>query len=172
MFARTLAIALLLPVAAAASETPAPACETPEHRAFDFWVGDWEVYANDQRAGTNRIEKTLDGCALTEHWRGASGVEGRSVNAWDAASGQWRQLWVATRGNVLLLAGGVIGEAMVLEGEQANAATGRPQRQRISWTRNGDGVRQLWQTSDDDGASWTVAFDGRYRRVAPERASP
>jgi hypothetical protein len=27
-----------------------------------------------------------------------------------------------------------------------------------------DRVRQLWEQSRDDGKSWTVAFDGDYRR--------
>ena len=36
--------------------------------------------------------------------------------------------------------------------------------QRITWTQEGDEVRQVWETSTDDGATWTVAFDGRYRR--------
>lgn len=28
-----------------------PACETPEHRQFDFWVGRWDVYPT----GTDRL---------------------------------------------------------------------------------------------------------------------
>ena len=65
-------------LALAATSTPPaaparPKCDTPQHRAFDFWIGEWEVWANDQLAGTNRIEPMLEGCALAEHWRGASG---------------------------------------------------------------------------------------------------
>lgn len=26
-------------------------------------------------------------------------------------------------------------------------------------------VRQLWEVSSDNGATWTTAFDGRYRRT-------
>ena len=48
---------------------------------------------------------------------------------------------------------------MVLEGIDADA------RQRITWTVDGDGVRQLWETSKDDGSTWSTAFDGRYRRA-------
>ena len=48
---------------------------------------------------------------------------------------------------------------MVLEGIDADS------RQRITWTRDGDGVRQLWETSKDDGETWEIAFDGRYRRA-------
>lgn len=41
-------------------------------------------------------------------------------------------------------------------------------RQRIRWTPLADdAVRQLWQSSDDDGATWKTAFDGRYVRASP-----
>jgi hypothetical protein len=35
----------------------------------------------------------------------------------------------------------------------------------ISWERHADGtLRQLWQSSPDGGASWTVVFDGTYAK--------
>ena len=38
--------------------------------------------------------------------------------------------------------------------------------QRITWTPAGDGsVRQLWELSNDAGATWTILFDGRYVRA-------
>ena len=40
---------------------------------------------------------------------------------------------------------------------------------RITWSlMNGDRdyVRQLWETSTDDGKTWAVAFDGQYHRQA------
>jgi len=53
----------------------------------------------------------------------------------------------------------------VLSGSKTNAQTGKPQRQRITWTPNHDGnVRQLWESSDDDGKTWTTAFDGIYHK--------
>ena len=37
---------------------------------------------------------------------------------------------------------------------------------RITWTPfTADSVQQLWETSTDEGATWTVAFDGRYVRT-------
>ena len=58
--------------------------------------------------------------------------------------------------------------AMVLEGWAAadDDDLGRVDRQRITWTRDDEGaeVRQVWETSTDDGKTWTVAFDGRYQR--------
>ena len=66
----------------------------------------------------------------------------------------------------------------VLEGEQpvADPKTGQRQRDRITWTPNGDGtVRQLWESSTDGGATWSVAFDGTYRHAPaarPAQAAP
>ena len=71
-------------------------------------------------------------------------------------------------GGVLLLDGGMRDGAMVLEGWAAgdDDDLGRVDRQRITWTRDDEGaeVRQVWETSTDDGKTWNVAFDGRYRR--------
>ena len=109
--------------------------------------------------GRNSITAPFDTGAVAEHWRGAGGVVGHSLSAWDAGRGCWHQTWVDSTGEVLLLDGGPRGDAMVLEGIDADA------RQRITWTVEGDGVRQLWETSTDDGESWTTAFDGRYARA-------
>jgi hypothetical protein len=38
-------VALLGLSLSALAQTPTPACTSPEYRAFDFWVGAWNVYA-------------------------------------------------------------------------------------------------------------------------------
>jgi len=171
----------LLPIAAsaqtaatkpAASPAPPPSCTSAEHRQFDFWLGEWEVSLPDgSRAGRNRIESILDGCALQEHWTGASGFSGKSFNLYNRTSGQWEQFWVSQGGGRLHLRGGLQDGAMVLAGEREkpDPDTGKPPRERITWTPQADGsVRQLWETSKDGGASWQVTFDGRYRRAAAD----
>ena len=72
-------------------------------------------------------------------------------------------------GDMLLLEGGLVDGAMVLEGRAPSGEDPTAvDRQRITWTQVSDAdgaeVRQLWESSGDDGATWTVAFDGRYRR--------
>ena len=43
------------------------------------------------------------------------------------------------------------------------AIDGKPLRQRITWSKlDGGRVRQLWESSTDDGRTWSVAFDGTY----------
>ena len=155
---------------ASASAAPATSdCSVAhaEHRQFDFWLGSWDVYnPKGELAGHSRIESVSDGCGISEHWEGAKGSRGVSYNAWDPGSGTWRQFWVGnSSGDVLYLVGGLRENSMVLEGARPDAS-GKPQRQRITWTPHANGtVRQLWETSADDGTTWTVAFDGEYRRA-------
>jgi hypothetical protein len=158
-----LRIALATLVAAAPSA--AIACDAAEHRAFDFWIGRWEVFTPDgKKAGDNHIEAIDGGCALIERWRGGGGFSGTSLNSWDGEARVWRQHWVDNQGGLLRLAGGLDGKAMVLASAEPNPKKpGATLRQRIRWTPlPGGEVRQHWETSEDDGTTWTTAFDGRY----------
>ena len=172
---RVLFLALLLSgsirMTTEAATPPAPMrCTAPEHRQFDFWIGEWDVFAGprgDRLVGSNRIERSENGCWLVENWRGASGNHGTSTNAWDAQYHVWRQFWVGGGGVVLRLEGGLHGKAMVMSGELPKSE-GLAQRQRIRWTPQDDGsVLQQWDTSDDDGANWNTSFRGVYRRKVP-----
>lgn len=152
-----------------AQTTPVPKpCAAPEHRQFDFWIGEWSVtLPTGKAAGRNRISAILGGCALREEWTGASGSHGTSLNAFDAASKKWRQTWVDDSGMVLLLEGGLQNEKMVLQGELPGD-DGKPAKQRITWTPQADGsVRQHWESSTDGGKSWKTEFDGTYRKGKP-----
>jgi hypothetical protein len=141
---------------------------------FDFWIGEWDVFGPDGRqVGRNTITSMFANPAasgmLHEHWHGNGGVEGRSINAYDGTRGRWHQTWVDSTGDMLLLEGGLVDGAMVLEGRAPSGDDPTTlDRQRITWTRvsdpDGAEVRQLWESSSDDGKTWTVAFDGRYRR--------
>lgn len=153
--------ALVAPAALAGT----PACATPEHRQFDFWVGDWAVHRadNGKHAGQNRIDSVLGGCALHENWVGGGGVKGNSYNTYDARRGVWHQTWVDSTGDLLVLEGRFKDGKMVLEGEQ-RGADGKPVKNRITWTPLAGGkVRQLWETSPD-GKQWAVSFDGIYSK--------
>lgn len=149
--------------AAAAQEEATPACEAPEYRQFDFWVGTWRVENSaGGEAGRNRIERILDGCALQESWVGAGGGKGHSYSIYDARSGRWHQTWVDDQGRLLQLDGGLEEGRMVLEG-QWSGPDGSAVRHRIGWGPLEDGrVRQVWEISRDDGESWNTVFDGIY----------
>ncbi len=144
------------------SERP---CAAAEYRQFDFWAGDWSVTTPDgKKAGDNRIEMILDGCALMENWTGDSGMRGHSFNIYSQRSGQWHQTWVDTNGTLLQLDGGIKDGKMVLTGSNPGP-NGKPVHHEISWKILDDGrVLQHWRISKDGGATWSDAFVGYYAR--------
>lgn len=159
------ALALWLPSALAAQQPP-PDCTAPEHRQFDFWVGDWAVTDSTGTTpfGSNVITLEEGGCLLRERWTAAGGGTGQSMNFYDRQRRQWEQLWVAKGGSILRLAGHLEGGRMVLEGDTRTPG-GATVRNRITWSPEPDGrVRQLWSTSTDGGKTWKAGFDGWYRR--------
>jgi len=140
------------------------ACDAPEYRQFDFWLGEWEVHTPDgELAGTNEISKEYDGCVIHERYTTEREYRGESLNTYDERRDLWHQTWVDSAGTLLLLEGGLEDGAMVLEGETLNAE-GKAVQHRITWTPNDDGsVRQFWQSKQGDG-EWQVTFDGRYTK--------
>ena len=158
------AAGVCLAPAAVFAQDAAP-CSSAEYRQFDFWLGDSEVRnpAGDV-VGTNTITAVSRGCGIHERWEGAGGGVGESLNAYDRRAGSWHQTWVGGAGLVLRLDGGLQNGSMVLEGEliEGDGVV----LQRITWTPSDDGsVRQLWETSEDGGTSWSTAFDGTYRKL-------
>ena len=156
------------PSGAPAAKPPASPCSTPEHRQFDFWVGDWNVKdPQGAQAGTNLITREFDGCVIQEHWVGERGMRGGSFNIYSAATKTWHQSWVDSNGTLLLLEGEFKDGKMQLAGEGPTPQGGK-RMHKISWEPRKDGtVRQFWQLSDDSGKTWTVAFDGTYERKRP-----
>ncbi|MBT8427415.1 MAG: hypothetical protein KJO02_05235, partial [Erythrobacter sp.] len=70
-------IALLIAQTAAAEApatppAPPPSCQGASYEAFDFWVGEWDVFPNAEgtpdKVADSRIEKVSAGCAIRETW--------------------------------------------------------------------------------------------------------
>jgi hypothetical protein len=151
------------PTAPAPQRQAPPTCAAAEHRQFDFWVGDWDVATPDGRpAGRNTITVRQAGCVVHEQWTGAGGGTGESFNIYDRRSRRWHQTWVSSTGALLLLDGGLVDSAMVLENEMP-LPDGARLRNRITYARlSGGRVRQTWTQSRDGGATWTTTFEGIY----------
>ncbi len=147
----------------AAAEKAAHPCESDaRYRAFDFWAGDWDVYARGQLVGANHIDHISQGCALLENWTGAGGGGGKSLNYFDPADGKWRQSWVGSGGEIILYAGDWKDGAMRMAG-QTRLPNGTQEAARGTWTPRPDGsIHQLLETSRDGGKTWTTGFDAIY----------
>lgn len=163
-------IALSLVILTFAAAVPAMAqqaqakCSSEKAHEFDFWIGEWEVFAGDNVAGTNSIQPILDGCVLQETWAGAQGSAGSSFNFFNPQTSKWHQFWVWRNGTILDMSGDYKDGKMILEGESKNQQ-GQMVMNRVTWYDNEDGtVRQHWQQSSDKGKTWTTAFDGLYKK--------
>ena len=69
------------------------------------------------------------------------------------------------RDRALLLKGGLRDGRMVLQGEPVPNSKGDSTVQRITWTPEENGLRQLWESSADGGKTWKSVFDGKYVKV-------
>lgn len=149
-----------------AEQAPKPApCSAPEHRQFDFWLGEWSVtnVATGKSSARNRITSVQGGCAILEEYE-AGAYSGTSLNYYDAGAGRWHQSWIDNQGQPLRIHGGLEAGSMVMRtdpgGENGTTV------QRITWTAREDGsVRQHWEVSKDGAAAWSTVFDGIYRKV-------
>lgn len=155
-----------------AQEKSRPCEHDARYRAFDFWVGDWDVYQGAQQIGHNRIEKILAGCALQENWTDGYGSSGKSLNYFDPAAGKWKQNWVDETGGVVWYEGEVKDGEMRYAGENI-AANGTKQLTHCRLTPMPDGtVHHVIETSADGGKTWSKGFDAIYRPAKKEATGP
>ena len=55
-----------------------------------------------------------------------------------------------------------MGRVMLLSSRVGEYRKPGEQLQRITWSTADGSVRQLWESSDDGGATYRAAFDGKY----------
>ncbi len=131
---------------------------------FDFWLGTWDVYVGGRRVGTNAISSDLEQCLTVEQWTDANGARGTSINFVDSNTRRWRQVWVADGGNVVDYTGGFRDGAMRFEAVTIQPNGARTLQKLTFFPIARDTVRQLFESSADEGKSWTSGFDGLYVR--------
>jgi len=167
-------LAAILIAQPAVAQTPAPVppppCASPDHRAFDFWVGKWDVYpkGSDKLVAHSLIERLYGGCAIRENWMPLKGTGGGSLSSWVPDEKAWRQTWVDSSGTRVDFKGRIEGQAMVLTGFWKNVlGPGKSALVRMTYSREpGGAVRQKGDTSVDGGKNWQPSFDFLYRPAA------
>jgi hypothetical protein len=163
------------PAATALEAAPvlaAPACDTPQHHQFDFWLGDWQVFdaATDKLVAFDRVEKHSEGCIVeqnmtfvTDLYRrpgAAYRLSGMSINRYDGEA--WLELWADNQWGAIAMRGSLDpGGSMVFK-------TITPSRNRdlkIVWENRPDGtVRILQYISPAGSGRWQKYGDLIYRR--------
>jgi tetratricopeptide (TPR) repeat protein len=143
-----------------------PCHYAPESRQFDFWIGEWD--ANNLAgalAGKSSIQLMLGECIIYENWTSALPNEysGKSFNFYDAATKKWKQTWVDDKGGILEFIDGVYADNKMTFVTLPNA-----QNQITKLTFHNldpNTVRQVFETTADDGKTWTTTTDLLYHRT-------
>jgi tetratricopeptide (TPR) repeat protein len=146
------------PILARITDNSTPCEHSAGFRAFDFWVGTWDVMTAAGKA-QSVIEKVLGGCVIMENWYGPP--TGKSMNLYDPATSRWRQIWADDQGNVNEYQGEIRDGAMHYS--RTFERGGQKVLARMTFTpQEGGRVRQLIEQSTDGGKTWTSQFDGMY----------
>ena len=144
-----------------------PCSSDARYHAFDFWIGEWTVTQNGQFAGDSSVQPLLGECTIFEQWTGGSGSEGKSFNYYDPGYDHWRQIWISDSGTFIEFTGEARDGGIFFTAETVDPNDGSVTRHKFEFTQlDGGIVRQYWETSTDDGATWTAIWDGRYERKA------
>lgn len=158
----------LMQTTLAQAPIPGPCGTNPVYRQFDFWIGNWDVFAlNGKKAGESRIERLLDSCVIQENWTSAQGgYSGKSYNTYNAVSGKWEQYWVDNKGGVTNYTDGHFenGKMIFLTPDQQQP-NGTYKKQRLTFYHlSDDHVRQHGESSVNGGKTWKTDYDLSYKR--------
>jgi hypothetical protein len=142
-------------------------CTAPEHRQFDFWLGDWDVFEVDGGAKVARthVDSILNGCVLQETYGDSTGYKGESFTIYDASRKVWHQTWVTNRGKLLVIEGTLRSGEITLTG--TDRQDGAERTVRGLWKPAEGGVRETAVISTDGGATWKPWFDLMFRPHKP-----
>ncbi len=143
-------------------------CLTNAHaREFDFWAGEWDVYATGTKnlVGHSLVQIISEGCALLENWDGGNST-GKSINFIDPNTNKWKQSWAGSYANGIqeFVNGEYKDSAMRFEYETKNAQGKSVTGKFIFYNQGADQVRQFNEMSDDGGKTWTTNYDFTYIR--------
>ncbi|WP_395647818.1 hypothetical protein [Terricaulis sp.] len=169
LFVTLIASVALTGHAFAQQQQAPPNCSASEHRALDFWIGQWDAYRADNNvlAGHSSITSADAGCVIHEQWESVgqnAGYAGQSLNIYNRVTGHWEQFWNDTTGTVTHYIGGPIAGGAV-QMTTADEGPNAPARyNRVTFTPQSDGtVLQRGETSSD-GQTWTLGYLLVYRR--------
>lgn len=146
-----------------------PCAENPQNRVFDFWVGQWMVYRTGThfQVGTSLIQKVTGGCTILENWT-AYGYpnDGKSMNFIQPKTNKWEQVWMGSAGGYQNYYNGEYRDgAMRYDGDSKDAKGNKLLMHLTYFNQSPDRVRQLLESSADEGKTWSTNYDFTYERV-------
>lgn len=157
-----------------APETPTAQCQPGGDadviRELDFWLGAWDVEAENGRSlGTSRVTTDLSGCLVEERFETSAGYRAVSFVHWDFWEETWYRTYIDSEGERVEMSGALDGPALVLTAMEAGPGhSGEDLLVRVRLDPvSSDVVRQVWETSRDEGERWKEDLTLVYRRTEP-----
>ncbi len=157
----------------AAKEKAFPCTVIPQAREFDFWIGEWDVFANGStvQVGKSKVNAESGGCMILENWTALGPVPntGKSMNYVNTVTGKWEQFWIGSGGlspaNPQKFVNGEYRDgAMRFEFEQVTPQNQKRMGRFIFFNMAPDQVRQFNEVSSDGGKTWSTVYDFIYKR--------
>jgi len=140
----------------------------PEHRQFDFWIGEWSVATANGNlpAGDSHIELTLGDCVIVENWTSKNSTyAGKSYNVYNTTDKHWEQFWVDNSAGMIHFTGSLKDGVMDFYTADEPQSDGTTRQRHLRFFPLGpDKVRQYSQGSTDHGKTWTDEYDFIYTR--------
>lgn len=144
-------------------------CKSDEKRnRFNFWLGEWDVFANGNKIAISRISSSNGNCAILEDYQTFGIIGGNSLSHYNSKTKKWMQTYTDAQGSVSYYVEAdkpyegdlqMIAKSSVVNGSETNRWI------RMTYFNNTDGtVRQFMESSADKGKKWTPIFNGLYKK--------
>ena len=149
-----------------------PCLSDVRSRAFDFWIGEWDLYVNGTKrlAGRSRIDRISGGCGILENYTSNSGLlagpyEGKSINFFDPSTGKWKQVWAGSSHDVTYFDGGEYRDSAMRFTYRRTDQQGRTiEGDFIFYHLGPNKLRQFQDQTTDGGKTRQVVYDFIYVR--------
>jgi len=141
-------------------------CEAKEYRAFDFWIGNWEVYNKftGVKIGDNLVKRILDQCVIKENWSSLEFNEGTSLNYYNSHNKKWKQKWVDNEGNSLEFTGTIQNDTARFTASSIHPKSLIKTQHRMMIAKVKFSELHQVKEQSVDGGPWNVVFNARYLR--------
>jgi hypothetical protein len=148
---------------------PGPCSANSETRQFDYWLGEWSIATNEKPGtATSKVYLSLDKCAVIESWNDGKGHSGENIFAYSFDDHSWRGMFVDNRGHAHVFVDGKVSDGSAEFDGPSRGSNGEAVLNRIRVVRvSPHEVKQTWEKSTDNGATWTTVFSGNYMRKNP-----
>ena len=140
---------------------------------FDFWVGKWNLTWDDgdgkMGKGTNHIHRTMGDFVIQENFKALEGnlkgYDGMSVSVFNRRTQTWQQTWVDNQGGYLEFVHDIDGQKRLFKREITTPTGQKIMQHMIFYNITEDSFDWDWETSRDEGKSWTFNWRIHYERA-------